>query len=174
MFVHSKAVDDGAVIVLLLLYTTWRQRPIAHTDLHGVTCTGQPASQPSGRDGKASNVRGIGVGQETDFHDLCIRINIEVMSMAKQCEMIIGFLIPRRCDQPARSTCIRCGRRVCDEHATISPEGILCEACHEGAEQLTTEAPPEWVSALPDYDPQDVALFDQEDLTTDSMFDDLS
>jgi len=95
--------------------------------------------------------------------------------MAKQCEMMIGFLIPRRCDRRGRSTCIRCGKRVCDEHAVVSPEGILCEACDEGVEQLTSaESTPDWVSDLPDYHAGDFDSFDRDDVVAGSMFDDLS
>ncbi len=95
--------------------------------------------------------------------------------MAKQCEMVIGFLIPRRCDQRARSTCIRCGKQICDEHAVVSPEGILCEACDEGVEQLASvETTPDWVSQLPDYHASDFELFDQDEVGVGRMFDDLS
>ncbi len=95
--------------------------------------------------------------------------------MAKQCEMMIGFLVPRRCDQRARSTCIRCGKRIYDEHAVVSPEGILCEACDQGVEQLTSaESTPGWVSELPDYRASDFDSFDRDDVVVGSMFDDLS
>lgn len=94
--------------------------------------------------------------------------------MSQQCDMMIGYLIPRRCDQRARSTCIRCGKHICDEHAVVSPEGILCEACHEGVEQLADAvATPGWVSALPDYRDDDFALFDDSS-SASSVFDDLS
>jgi hypothetical protein len=95
--------------------------------------------------------------------------------MSRQCELMIGYLIPRRCDRRARSTCIRCGKHICDVHASISPQGILCEACHEGVKQLTTEETPNWVSNLPDYHSEDVALFDSSDTIGGvAMFDDLS
>jgi hypothetical protein len=96
--------------------------------------------------------------------------------MAKQCEMMIGFLVPRQCDQRARSTCIRCGKRICDEHAVVSPEGILCEACDLGVEQLASaESTPDWVSELPDYRASDFDSFDNDDVVAaGSMFDDLS
>jgi len=95
--------------------------------------------------------------------------------MSKQCEMMIGYLIPRRCDGRARSTCIRCGRHVCDVHAVVTPEGILCEACHAGVEQLTPVTDtPDWVSRLPDYQADDFALFDRSDVSDVDMFDDMS
>ena len=95
--------------------------------------------------------------------------------MTKQCEMIIGFLVPRQCDTKARSTCIRCGKRVCDEHAAVSPAGILCEACHTGEEQPTVaEATPDWVTALPDYHADELVLFDCADVDRADLFDDLS
>ncbi len=95
--------------------------------------------------------------------------------MAKQCEMMIGFLVPRQCDQRARSTCIRCSKRICDEHAVVSPEGILCEACDQGVEQLTSaQSTPDWVAELPDYRASDFDSFDRSDVVVGSMFDDLS
>ena len=56
--------------------------------------------------------------------------------MAKRCQMTIGFLIPRPCENKARSTCIKCGKAVCDEHAVILDTGIVCVACHEGTEAV--------------------------------------
>ena len=52
--------------------------------------------------------------------------------MAKQCEMVIGFLVPHRCDHPALGTCVRCGRGFCEEHMEITPEGLVCLACKQG------------------------------------------
>ena len=57
--------------------------------------------------------------------------------MAKRCQMTIGFLIPRPCGNKARSTCIKCGKAVCDEHAVILDTGIVCVACHEGREAVS-------------------------------------
>jgi hypothetical protein len=56
--------------------------------------------------------------------------------MAKTCQMTIGFLIPRPCENKARSTCVKCGKAVCDEHAVILDTGIVCTACHEGREAV--------------------------------------
>ena len=95
--------------------------------------------------------------------------------MTKQCEMIIGYLVPRSCDGEARSTCIRCGKRVCDEHAAITPAGILCEACHTGEEQpAVAETAPDWVATLPDYHADELVLFDSDDVDDADLFDDLS
>ena len=49
--------------------------------------------------------------------------------MAKQCELIIGYLLPRRCEEKAITTCSKCGRAVCDLHARMGDEGILCRDC---------------------------------------------
>ena len=51
--------------------------------------------------------------------------------MAKQCELIIGYLLPRRCEEKAITTCSKCGRAVCDLHARMGDEGILCRDCYE-------------------------------------------
>jgi len=56
--------------------------------------------------------------------------------MVTRCQMTIGFLIPRPCENKARSTCIQCGKAVCDEHAVILDTGIVCAACHEGIEAV--------------------------------------
>jgi hypothetical protein len=78
--------------------------------------------------------------------------------MARQCELIVGFLIPHRCEGKARSVCTKCGRAVCDEHATITDSGIICVACHEEIEQ----PPPSAIAAVPPaaiYDRRDYDLF---------------
>jgi hypothetical protein len=78
--------------------------------------------------------------------------------MARQCELIVGFLIPHRCEGKARSVCTRCGRAICDDHATIADSGIICVACQEEIEQPPLPA----VAAVPPgaaYDSSDYALF---------------
>jgi hypothetical protein len=55
--------------------------------------------------------------------------------MADQCEMIIGYLVPHRCDHQALGRCTKCGRGYCEEHVTLKPEGLLCLACQQGLEQ---------------------------------------
>lgn len=52
--------------------------------------------------------------------------------MTAQCEMIIGFLVPHRCDNPALGNCIKCKRGFCEEHMEITPQGLVCLACQQG------------------------------------------
>jgi hypothetical protein len=54
---------------------------------------------------------------------------------ADQCEMIIGYLVPHRCEHPALGRCVKCGRGYCDEHVTLQPQGLLCLACQQGLDQ---------------------------------------
>jgi hypothetical protein len=92
---------------------------------------------------------------------------------ANQCEMIIGFLVPHRCDHPALGKCSRCGRGYCEEHVTLTPQGMLCLACQQGLSQPV---------ALPitaqTFNPSDLANFaalSQWDATDDDdQFADLS
>ena len=73
---------------------------------------------------------------------------------ATQCEMIIGFLVPHRCEQRALGTCARCGRSYCEEHLEMKPTGLICLACAQGLDQPV---------ALPltaqTFDAADLALF---------------
>jgi len=92
--------------------------------------------------------------------------------MADQCEMIIGFLVPHRCEHPALGRCARCGRGYCDEHIEVKQEGLVCLACSQGLEQPV---------ALPitaqTFTPDDLAAFDaasQWDVEDGDMFSDLS
>ena len=55
--------------------------------------------------------------------------------MADQCEMIVGFLVPHRCEHPALGRCTKCGRGYCEEHVTVTPTGLLCLACQQGLDQ---------------------------------------
>ncbi|HSB02714.1 MAG TPA: hypothetical protein VLE49_18835 [Anaerolineales bacterium] len=55
--------------------------------------------------------------------------------MAEQCEMIIGYLVPHRCENPALGTCVKCGRGYCDEHTNQTSEGRVCLACQQGLDQ---------------------------------------
>ena len=55
--------------------------------------------------------------------------------MAEQCEMIIGFLVPHRCENPALGHCTTCGRGYCEEHVTVTADGLRCMACLQGLEQ---------------------------------------
>ena len=92
--------------------------------------------------------------------------------MAKGCQMTIGFLIPRPCENKARSTCVQCGKAVCDEHAVILDTGIVCAACHEVIEAV---AVPPLVRHLhrARYRDEDFALFEDAEEAGD-VFADMS
>jgi hypothetical protein len=85
--------------------------------------------------------------------------------------MIIGFLVPRRCENSALGNCGNCGRGYCEEHLEVTPQGLLCQACSQGLEQPV---------ALPitaqSFSDDDLALFDQVSRfdSDDDMFSDLS
>jgi hypothetical protein len=49
--------------------------------------------------------------------------------------MIIGYLVPHRCENPALGKCIKCGRGFCDEHISTTPEGRVCFADQQGLAQ---------------------------------------
>jgi len=49
--------------------------------------------------------------------------------------MIIGYLVPHRCENPALGTCIKCGRGYCDEHTNQTRDGRMCLACEQGLDQ---------------------------------------
>lgn len=51
---------------------------------------------------------------------------------ADQCEMVVGFLVPHRCDNPALGKCTKCGRGFCDEHTDQTRGGRVCLACQQG------------------------------------------
>ena len=57
--------------------------------------------------------------------------------MAKQCDLVIGYLLPRQCEEKADNTCRRCGRMVCDLHTRMGDEGLLCRDCFENAPART-------------------------------------
>lgn len=95
-----------------------------------------------------------------------------------QCEMIIGYLVPRRCDNPALAVCPNCGRSFCDEHMEVTPQGMLCIACKQGLSQPVALA-----DTASHYDDSDIAAFavlsswdddDYDDYDDDGMFSDLS
>ncbi len=71
-----------------------------------------------------------------------------------QCEMIIGFLLPRRCDVPALGTCAKCGRSFCDEHLRMQEQGMICTACEQGLSQPVAMA-----ETASTYDESDLILF---------------
>ncbi len=60
--------------------------------------------------------------------------------MAAQCEMVVGFLVPHRCDNPALGNCRQCGRGFCEEHLEITPQGMICTACRQGLDQPVASA----------------------------------
>jgi hypothetical protein len=49
--------------------------------------------------------------------------------------MIVGYLVPHRCEHPALGRCTKCGRGYCEEHVTLQPNGLLCLACQQGLDQ---------------------------------------
>lgn len=76
--------------------------------------------------------------------------------MADQCEMIIGYLVPHRCENPALGKCIRCGRGFCEEHMTQTAEGWICLADEQGLSQ-----PVMLPLTAATFSPHDVELFDR-------------
>jgi recombinational DNA repair protein (RecF pathway) len=55
--------------------------------------------------------------------------------MAQQCEMIIGFLVPHRCEKLVLGHCAKCGRGYCEEHVQLQGSGLMCQACQQGFQQ---------------------------------------
>jgi hypothetical protein len=74
--------------------------------------------------------------------------------MAKQCAMIVGYLVPHRCPNEALAACTKCGREFCDEHVAITPGGLLCLACQQGFEQPVLVP-----QVTRDYTTADIATF---------------
>jgi recombinational DNA repair protein (RecF pathway) len=91
--------------------------------------------------------------------------------MAQQCEMIVGYLVPHRCPNKALATCVRCGRKFCDEHVSIVQSGLMCQACQQGLEQPVLVA-----KVAQNYTAEDIALFSAVGASdaTDDMLADLS
>ena len=93
--------------------------------------------------------------------------------MAK-CEMVVGYLVPHRCENPALGTCVKCGRGFCDEHTNATQEGRVCLACQQGLEM-----PVALPIAAATFTAADLMTFgntstlDDND-TSDDMFSDLS
>ncbi len=93
--------------------------------------------------------------------------------MAQQCEMIIGYLVPHRCENPALGTCAKCGRGYCDAHMNQTAEGCVCLACQQGLDQpvaLPIAAGTFTAAELASF--QRASLLDDNDNT--DMFSDLS
>ena len=83
--------------------------------------------------------------------------------MAEQCEMIIGFLVPHRCEHPALGRCARCGRGYCEEHIQVTQEGLAQPVALPITARTFTD--------------DDLAAFDtasQWDVEDNDMFSDLS
>lgn len=49
--------------------------------------------------------------------------------------MIIGYLVPHRCEHPALGKCTKCGRGFCEEHLVDSSSGKICLADQQGLDQ---------------------------------------
>ncbi len=71
-----------------------------------------------------------------------------------QCEMIVGFLIPHRCDNVALGRCKQCGRSFCDEHLDVTQQGMVCVACQQGLDKPVAAA-----DIATTYDDSDLILF---------------
>lgn len=84
--------------------------------------------------------------------------------MPKQCELFIGYLLPRRCEEKAAELCTQCGRGVCQLHTRLGDQGLLCRDCYEQGQPLTHEE----ASSLPEpvqqtiYRRDDFSVFELE------------
>ena len=72
----------------------------------------------------------FGAGTNAPRNDIN-KVNMANKS-AVQCEMIIGYLVPHRCENPSLGTCVKCGRGFCDEHTNQTRDGRVCLACQQG------------------------------------------
>ena len=61
--------------------------------------------------------------------------------MAKQCELIIGYLLPRQCEEKGINGCANCGRLVCEHHTRMGDRGLLCRDCYEEGKPREAGAP---------------------------------
>lgn len=92
--------------------------------------------------------------------------------MAVQCEMIIGFLVPHRCESQALGQCAQCSRQYCEEHVAVRPNGLLCVACEQGLDR-----PVALPTTARDFTDDDLDAFTQAstwDETDSDLFSDLS
>ena len=63
--------------------------------------------------------------------------------MAKQCDLVVGYLLPRRCEEKAVKQCQNCNRGVCELHTRIGDQGFLCRDCYEeGAPRAVEDVQP--------------------------------
>jgi len=74
--------------------------------------------------------------------------------MSRTCEMIVGFLIPHRCERPSLGRCVRCGRGYCEEHVQVQQAGLVCIACQQGLDRPVAMA-----ATASTFDAADVAMF---------------
>ena len=49
------------------------------------------------------------------------------------CALSTGFLLPHPCPNAAVGSCTKCGQAVCEQHAALSPTGLLCRVCETGS-----------------------------------------
>ena len=92
--------------------------------------------------------------------------------MAVQCEMVIGYLVPHRCENRAVTTCAKCGRTFCDEHVDIHKGGVICTACQQGLDKPVLIA-----DTARTFDEDDMKPFSrhlQDDYDERDLFTDLS
>jgi hypothetical protein len=94
--------------------------------------------------------------------------------MAEQCEMIIGYLVPHRCDHPALGKCVKCGRGFCEEHLTDSPGGKICLADQQGLDQPIALPLAAAMFSQADIDTFNRTSTTDDDATSGDMFSDLS
>jgi hypothetical protein len=97
------------------------------------------------------------------------------------CGVQVGFLLPHPCPNVAVGDCAKCGRAVCEEHATLADAGLLCRACETGSELPAALAGALAVAGLaalatPLFQPADLAAFEAAapDETEKDTFADLS
>ena len=62
--------------------------------------------------------------------------------MAKQCELIIGYLLQRRCEEKGIAACHKCKRMVCEPHTRMGDQGLLCRDCYEEGQPRSSEGVP--------------------------------
>lgn len=79
-----------------------------------------------------------------------------------RCEQQAGLLSPRPCENAAVGACARCGRGVCEAHASMAEAGLVCTTCALGFgvddESLDHLAAGGTLTAL--FSDADVAAFD--------------
>ncbi|MBC6938580.1 MAG: hypothetical protein DWB59_00920 [Anaerolineae bacterium] len=89
--------------------------------------------------------------------------------------MIVGYLVPHRCGNPALGKCVECGRGFCEEHLTDSPKGRICLADLQGLDQPIALPLTAATFSQADIDTFNRAsTFDSDDDRAGDMFADLS